>query len=70
VRASGASIGTVEAWFRTTVVAAETVALGSADDGVWTMRAAGGELALVARVEPAESSGPPVPGSAGARRAP
>ena len=45
VRSSGASIGTVEAWFRKPVVAGETVALGSADDGVWTMRAAGGELA-------------------------
>ena len=51
VRSSGASIGTVEAWFRKPVVAGETVALGSADDGVWTMRAAGGELALIARVE-------------------
>ncbi len=49
VRASGVSIGTVEAWFRKAVVAGETVALGSADDGVWTLRAAGDQLALVAR---------------------
>ena len=33
VRASGASVGTVEAWFRKAIVAGETVALGSADDG-------------------------------------